>query len=194
MAELWFEIRSVTAALTEEEKGCPGPHPGWQPAKRAELRGPSRLSLEFPRGPASPHPPSRRPVHSAVPSPALWKESSQGWETATALPLCPTPLLGKGGHYRGAPLTPKARCHHAQASGLPQEVVAEGRPGQALPTGGSCNRKPPAWLKAEKCLAQQPFLSTDRDRLRGPCSTTWSSQLLALLGPEKNLGQIFGNF
>lgn len=197
MAELQFEIRPATAAITEEEKGCPRPHPGWQPARRAELRGlPTSASQALPwtpLGPASPHPPSRRPVHSAGPSPALRKESSRGWGTATALPLCPPPLPGEGGHSREAPSTPKAQCHHAQASGLPQEIVAEGRPGQALPTGGPCCRKPPAWLKAEKGLAQQPFPSTDRGQAEGalqspPPSTPSTTR------PRENLGQVSGNF
>lgn len=112
MAELWFEIRSVTAALTEEEKGCPGHPPWWQPAKRAELRGPSYFC---PSGsawnPLGPRLTSSTFTEAGSFSRAL-TSSMERVKPGLGDSDCPAPVpYPKGGHYRGAPPTPKARCH-----------------------------------------------------------------------------------
>lgn len=117
MAELWFEIRSADCRAHEREEEMPKTHPGGQPARRAELRGPSpsdpRLSLNS----LSTLPSLTSSTFMEAGSFSKFLTSSTekvklgAWGSNCSVPV-PTPTPGETGSLKGLLLP-----HHAQASG-----------------------------------------------------------------------------
>ncbi|XP_058390545.1 uncharacterized protein LOC131399923 [Diceros bicornis minor] len=112
MAELWFEPRSADCSAHARGEGMPETPPWGHPARWAEL---SKAFLLLPLL-LTPQPPPAAPPPGLTSSTfteagsfsraftsSRGKSHAGGLGAATALPLCPPPLPGKGGLSRGAP-------------------------------------------------------------------------------------------